>query len=140
MLPESLLCLLSATIAFAQTTQLALNNVTSFNTLRLPSPPSFTLPQKEQLSVTIALCSKSSSMPQFFVSNSSNTATLNNPKDNFSEIPLTSGLGTWAGSFASGGVLVVQPSNSDDPNGVAFDIGISDGGMYPFYCDTFWPL
>lgn len=142
MLPEPLLCLLSATIAYAQTVQrLTLNNVSSFNTLRLPSSPSFTLPQEEQLSITIALCSVSSSIPQFFVSNSSNTATLNDPgsEDVFSEIPFTTGLGTWIGSFANGGVLAVQLSNPDDPNGVAFDIGISDSGAYAFYRHT-WPL
>ena len=135
MLPESLLCLLSATIAYAQTTQnLALNNVTSFNTLNLLPPLSFTLPHKEQLSITIALCSKSSSIPQFFVSNTSDTATLNDHKYSFSQIQFMSGLGSWIGRFANGGVLaVVEPSNSNDPNGVVFDIGISDSGMYPLY-------
>lgn len=127
MLPESLLCLLSAAIAYAQTTQaLAVNNVTSFNTLSLASP-AFTLPHKEQLSITIALCSDSSSIPQFFVSNTSDTATLHDPEETFSNIQLISGLGRWSGRFANGGVLAVA---SDDPNGVVFDIGVSDSGMY----------
>lgn len=134
MLPESLLCLLSATIAYAQTTQiLSVNNVMSFNTLNLPSPPSFTLPQSEQLSITITLCSQSSSIPQFFVSNRSDTATLNDPENPFFEIQLTSGIGRWFGRFADGGVLAIEPSNSNDSNGVAFDIGVSDSGMCPLY-------
>lgn len=133
MLPESLLCLLSATLAYSQITQnLTANNVTSFNTTSLPSKSSFSLPQSENLSITIALCSKSSSIPQFFVSNNSDSATLDDPKDTFSEIPFsTSGLGSWSGRFADGGVLAIESSNSD----VTFDIGISDSGMYPLYRD-----
>jgi hypothetical protein len=129
MLPESLLCLLSAALAYSQTTQsLTVNNVTSFNTLSLPSTSSFSLPQSEQLLITITLCSKSSSIPQFFVSNSSNSATLDHPEDSFSEIQLlSSGLGSWFGRFANGGVLAIESSNSD---GVVFDIGISDSGMH----------
>jgi calcium channel MID1 len=131
MLPESLLCLLSAALAYSQTIQnLTVNNVTSFNTLSLPSNPSFSLPQSEQLSITIALCSKSSSIPQFFVSNSSDSATLDDPEeDPFSEIQFASGLGNWFGMFANGGVLAIKSDSSDD---VAFDIGISDSGMHPF--------
>ena len=129
MLPESLLCLLSAAIAYSQTTQnLTVNNVTSFNTLNLPSNPSFSLPQSEQLSITIALCSNSS-IPQFFVSNGSDSATLDDPEeDTFYEIQFASGLGSWFGRFANGGVLAIKSDSSD---GVAFDIGISDNGMHP---------
>jgi calcium channel MID1 len=133
MLPESLLLLLSAAIAYSQqTTQnLTVNNVTSFNTLSLPPNPSFSLPQSEQLSITIALCSNSFSIPQFFVSNSSDSAALDDPdeEDTFSEILFASGLGNWFGSFANGGVLAITSNSSD---GVAFDIGISDSGMHPF--------
>ena len=136
MLPESLLCLLSAAIAYSQTTQsLTVNNVTSFNTLSLPSKQSFSLPQNEQLSITIALCSKSSSIPQFFVSNNSDSATLDDPEDTFSEIQFSSGLGSWCGRFANGGVLAIESNSSD---GVAFDIGISDSGMHPFLSQCFF--
>ena len=128
MLPESLLCLLSAAVAYSQTTQtLTVNNVTSFNTLSLPSTPSFSLPQSVNLSITIAICSQSSSIPHFFVSNSSDSATF--PEDSFSEIEFTYGLGSWSGRFANGGVLAIESNNS---GGVSFDIGISNSGMYPF--------
>lgn len=139
MLPESLLCLLSAAVAYSQTTQsLTVNNIASFNTLSLPSKQSFSLPQSEQLSITIALCSQSSSIPQFFVSNNSDSATLDDdPEDTFFEIQLSSGLGGLCGRFANGGVLAVQSSNSD---GVAFDIGISDSGMRPFASRCFTHL
>ena len=137
MLPESLLCLLSAAVAYSQTIQkLTVNNIASFNTLNLPSTPSFfSLPQSEQLSITIALCSKSSSIPNFLVSNSSDSATLDNSGDTFSEIELSSGLGSWFGRFANGGVLALESNNTD---GVAFDIGISDSGMhlFPLYRDA----
>ena len=134
MLPESLLCLLGAILAYSQTTQnLTVNNVTSFNTLSLPSKPSFSLPQSERLSITIALCSKSSSIPQFFVSNSSNSATLHDSEHTFSKIQFSSGLGSWFGRFANGGVLAIESNNTD---GVAFDIGISDSGMHPLYRDA----
>ena len=129
MLPESLLCLLSAAVAYSQTTQiLTVNNVTSFNTLSLPSKPSFSLPQSERLSITIALCSKSSSIPQFFVSNSSDSAKLDDSEDTFTEIQFSFGLGSWFGRFANGGVLAIE---SNDADGVAFDIGISDSGTHP---------
>lgn len=129
MLPESLLCLLSPTIAYSQTIQkLTVNNVTSFNTLTLPSTSFFSLPQSENLSITIALCSTSSSIPLFFVSNSSDNATSDDLLD---EIGLLSGLGSWSGRFANGGVLAIKSNITD---GVAFDIGISDSdsGMHPF--------
>jgi calcium channel MID1 len=126
MLPESLLCLLSAAVAYSQTIQnLTVNNVTSFNTLNLQSTSSFSLPQSEQLSITIALCSKSSSIPRFFVSNNSDSVTLDDPGD---EIEFSSGLGSWFGRFANGGVLAIKSIETDD---VAFDIGISDSGMQP---------
>ncbi|KAF8152295.1 stretch-activated cation channel Mid1 [Crassisporium funariophilum] len=140
MLPESLLCLLSASITYAQATQaLALNSVASFNSQRLPNPPLFSLPQQqEQLSITIALCSDSSSKPRFFVSNSSDTAT---PDDSGStEIQLQDGNGSWNGRFANGGVLSVDTNGAE---GVSFDIGVSTNGpihgtltALPFFGDT----
>ena len=130
MLPESLLCLLSAALAYSQTIQeLTLNNITSFNTQSLPPSPSFSLPQSNQLSITIALCSKSSSIPHFFVSNSSDSATIDGPNDAFSEIEFSSGLGNWTGRFANGGVLAIEADNLKIES-VAFDIGISDSGMH----------
>lgn len=128
MLPESLLCLLSAAVAYSQTTQtLPVNKVTSFNTLSLPPTSSFSLPQSEQLSITIAICSQSSSIPRFLVSNSSDSATLLDDQGAFSEIAFSFGLGSLIGRFANGGVLAVESNNTD---GVAFDIGISDSGMH----------
>ena len=129
MLPESLLCLLSAAVAYSQTIQkLTVNNVTSFNSLSLPPTSSFSLPQSERLSITIALCSQSSSIPHFLVSNNSDSATVDGPGDTFSDIEISNGLGSWFGRFANGGVLAIDSANTD---GVTFDIGISDSGMHP---------
>lgn len=135
MLPESLLCLLSAAVAYSQTIQqLTVNNITSFNSLSLPSTSSFSLPQSEKLSITITLCSKSSSIPHFFVSNNSDSATLDGPGDTFSEIEFSSGLGSWFGRFANGGVLAIESNNTD---GVIFDIGLSDSGKHPILSRCF---
>ncbi|KAJ3500903.1 hypothetical protein NLJ89_g9583 [Agrocybe chaxingu] len=126
MLPESLLCLISATLAFAQARQqLTLDSVASFNTLRL-NPPSFSIPQEERLAVSIALCSVTNSQPRFFVSNISNSDAQSDPGPaggtSVFEIKLVDGLGSWAGGFPNGGLLSVQSSDAD---GFSFDVGLS---------------
>ena len=133
MLPESLVCLLGATLALAQARQeLQLNQVASFSTLRLSSRPSFSIPQQNQLSVSIALCSTSNSIPRVFLTNASNSDLLADPgpttADTF-QIPLQSGQGSYTGVFPNGGILAVDTEGVNE--GIFFDIGVSIGdGMF----------
>jgi len=129
MLPESLIFLLAATTVYAQARpSLELNNVTSFNTLRLPQPPSFAIPQQQKLIISVALCSDSTPSPRFFVSNNSNSDSQDDPGPNEGlnvfEIILEQGQGNWTGTFANGGILAV---NSNGAIGVPFELGVSDG-------------
>ena len=129
MLPESLVCLLGAALAVAQARQeLQLNQVASFSTLRLSSRPSFSIPQQNQLSVSIALCSTSNSIPRFFLTNASNSDLLADPgpttADAF-QIPLQSGQGSYTGVFPNGGILAVDTEGVNE--GIFFDIGVSIG-------------
>lgn len=126
MLPESLLCLLSVTIAYAQRPQLAVNSVTSHNTLR---EAAFAIPAQGQLSISVAVCSDSTTLPRFFVTNVSNADSQNDPGSDLGldvfEIALNDGQGSWTGSFANGGVLSAVLSST---TGVDYNVGVSTNG------------
>ena len=125
MLPETLLCLLSAALILAQTRQeLTLDSLFIFNSTGLPNPPSFDLPFARNLSISVALCSSSTSLPRFFVTNG--TATDNpGPEggEDVYEIRISNGYGTFTGDFTAGGILAV-----DNAGQIPFEVGISDGG------------
>jgi calcium channel MID1 len=130
MLPESLICLLTATLAYAQARQrLELNQVTSLNTQGLPQPPSFAIPQQQKLSISVAICSDSTPLPRFFVSNISSSDSQDDPGPNGGpnvfEIALGRGQGNWTGTFVNGGIIAVD---SNGASGVPFEIGVSDSG------------
>ncbi|KAJ7284573.1 stretch-activated Ca2+-permeable channel component-domain-containing protein [Mycena rebaudengoi] len=123
MLPATLLLLLNAAIAVAQTRQLlAINSVVK---QQAPNPPFFTIPSGSQLAVSIAVCSGAadSVVPRFFVTNSSSDASPGSQggTDIF-EIVVNKGHGNWTGTFPNGGVLGVE-----DANRVPFEIGLSNG-------------
>ncbi|KAF5319632.1 hypothetical protein D9619_008854 [Psilocybe cf. subviscida] len=123
MLPESLLCLLSVTIAYAQRPQLAVNSVTSHNTLR---EAAFAIPAQGQLSISVAVCSDSTTLPRFFVTNVSNADSQNDPGSDLGldvfEIALNDGQGSWTGSFANGGLLSAVSSST---TGMDYNVGVS---------------
>lgn len=140
MLPEGLLCLLSASLAFAQSrTSLPINKVTSLNTLRLPLSPSFSIPKQDStspLAVSVALCSDASTVPRFFVSNVSNWDSQDDPgpTNGGIEIQLSDGQGNWTGLFPDGGILALDRNGA---GAVDFEIGISsDNSASPHYSET----
>ncbi|KAF9005223.1 stretch-activated Ca2+-permeable channel component-domain-containing protein [Cyathus striatus] len=130
MLPEAFLLLLSAAISSAQTRQeLSINQLASFNTSRLPNPPSFNLPDQDELNITVALCAGSNAgpFPRFFVSNSTHSAIEDDPGPSGGtdvyEIMVGDGHGSWTGKFPSGGVLAVDVNGAPQ---TTFEIGVSN--------------
>ncbi|KAF5376385.1 hypothetical protein D9757_008659 [Collybiopsis confluens] len=126
MLPETLICLLNAALIQAASVQLSLNTVISLNAQTLPSPPTFSVPAAQDLTITVAFCSTGTSLPRFFVTNSSS---VDDPgpdggQDVF-EISVDEGLGTFTGIFSDGGVLAVD---ADSSTSFIFEIGASDNG------------
>ncbi|KAG7442158.1 uncharacterized protein BT62DRAFT_982557 [Guyanagaster necrorhizus] len=120
MFPETLWYLLNVAIVFAQTRkQLSLNTVSSFN-----DSSTFTLPEASNLTVSVALCSSSSSA-RFFVTNTSADADNPGPDGGTDvyEISLNEGFGNFAGAFTNGGVL-----SADDASNVTFEVGVSESG------------
>lgn len=126
MLPETIICLLSASIVQAAATQLSLNAILSLNSQDLPSPPTFSLPAAQNLTITVAFCSGTSST-RFFVTNSTS---VKDPGPNAGvdvfEITVTEGLGSFSGAFLNGGVLAVD---AGDSNSLSFEIAASDNGQ-----------
>ncbi|KAG6917218.1 hypothetical protein DXG01_003423 [Tephrocybe rancida] len=123
MLPEALLCLLSAALAAAQSRKiLSLNSNSAFSPSTTPTPAVFDLPTAANLTISVALCSATSSLPRFFVTNSSSSGVPGSGGgiDVF-EIQLTNGLGSWTGIFDDGGVLAVE-----DLQQTSFELGVSD--------------
>jgi calcium channel MID1 len=118
MLPEALLCLLNVALVLAQTQQqLSLDVISTFTPSNIPNPPVFTLPQSNNLSITIALCSETSP-PRFFVSNSSST------DDTYSEVTITDGHGIWIGPVSDEGVLYVEDAGQS-----SFELAVSEDGV-----------
>ena len=115
MLPQSLLCLLSASLVLSQS--LALNSLTQISPTNLPNPPIFSLPNSNNLTVSIALCSDppTTNPPKFTLSNGTTTS---NPQ----VIQLTNGHGNWTGKVDSGTLRIENGDN------LKFEIGISDSG------------
>ncbi|KAG5650500.1 hypothetical protein H0H81_012013 [Sphagnurus paluster] len=130
MLPEALLCLLNAGLVLAQARQqLSINSNNQFSASNPPRPPVFTLPAAANLTITVALCSSTSSPPRFFVTNDT-TVGVPGPGggQNVFEIDVDNGLGSWVGLFPDGGVLAIQAAVQ-----VAFELGVSDQGA-PLFC------
>jgi calcium channel MID1 len=100
---------------------LTLNTLYSFSGASLSSDPTFSLPQAQQLTVSVAICSTGTTSPAFFVNN--NTASTSTTDD--FEIPLHSGFGNWTGTTQQGGLLVVQNVGQ-----TSFQVAASTGGMY----------
>ena len=126
MLPEALLCLLSATLAFAQTrTTLSVNAVVPFTSSSLPK--TFALSPSPNLALSVAICSDSTPIPRFFVSNISNSDSQDSPSSSGGtdvfEISVQNGQGNWTGIFPNGGLLAVEQNGAQ---GVSFQVGVSD--------------
>lgn len=112
--------LIHATLAQVSAQEsLTLNTLYSFSGASLSSDPTFSLPQAQQLTVSVAICSTGTTSPAFFVNN--NTASTT---DIF-EIQLDSGFGNWTGTTQQGGSLVVQNVGQ-----TSFQVVASTGGMY----------
>ncbi|KAG2121613.1 stretch-activated cation channel Mid1 [Suillus clintonianus] len=103
-LPQSLWCLIHATLAVSAQELLTLNTLYSLSFSSQSSDPTFSLPQAQQLTVSVAICSSGITSPAFLVTN--NTASTSTT-DVF-EIPLHNGFGNWTGTTLQGGSLVVQ--------------------------------
>ncbi|KAJ3570098.1 hypothetical protein NP233_g4627 [Leucocoprinus birnbaumii] len=122
LLPPPLLLLSFLTLsAHAQTRiPLKLNDITASS-----SQTSFSIPVQAEgeLTITIALCSPSS--PRFFISNSTDSSTVEDPGpdggENVNEIFLQDGFGNWTSPFFAGGVLAVEGL----PPGASFEVGVS---------------
>ncbi|KAF9220568.1 hypothetical protein BS17DRAFT_786749 [Gyrodon lividus] len=124
-LPQTLLCLLHASIAFAQTQQaLSLNSVTSFSSYTIPGSALFGLPPSSQLTVSIASCSSQASPARFFMTNST-SGIVPGPggSTDVFEISLNNGYGQWSGSAPGGGLLSVQ-----DLQQGSFQVSVSNNG------------
>jgi calcium channel MID1 len=132
MLPLTLICLLQAQLAFSQSSvQLSLNSLYSSKSSSRSVPTLFSLPgSKSNVSVSVALCSATTSAPRFFLSNDTS---ISQPgpedvgEDGVFEIALEDGWGEWTGSLTEGGVLAVSNSGSAQ---TPFEIGVSDDGTY----------
>lgn len=128
--PQSLWCLVYATLAFSvqQPVSLSLNALYSFSGANLSgNAPIFSLPQAQQLVVSIAICSNETTSPAFFVTNNSyNTAPAQSTSSDVFEIPLQSGFGNWTGTAPQGGFLTVQNVAQ-----TFFQVAVSNGCMYP---------
>jgi calcium channel MID1 len=121
MLPQTLLCLLSAALIVSQSlSQLPLNQVSVISSQNLPNPPIFSLPSGNSLSISLALCSdfQSTNSPTFTLKNSTNS-----PR---TELALSSdGLTTWTGKVTDGATLQIENLGS-----LNLEIGISDNGEF----------
>ncbi|KAJ3783296.1 stretch-activated cation channel Mid1 [Lentinula aff. detonsa] len=126
MLPETLLCLVNAALIQAATASLSINTITHLNFQDLPSPPTFSLPAAQNLTITVAFCSSETISTRFFLTN---VTSVDDPgpdgdADTY-EITVNQGLGTFSASFLDGGVLAIDGASSDD---FSFEIGTSDSG------------
>ncbi|KAG1727781.1 stretch-activated cation channel Mid1 [Suillus paluster] len=124
-LPQSLWCLIHATFALSAQT-ISLNTLYSFSGASVSSDPTFSLPQAQQLTVSIAICSAGTSSLAFFVTN--NTA-ITDPGQSTSttdvfEIPLLNGFGNWTGTAPQGGFLAVQNVGQ-----TSFQVAASTGAL-----------
>ena len=126
MLPQTVLCFLSAVVTFAQTTRqlLPLNRVVS-----IPVPgPVFTIPNGPRLTITVALCSERSEQRFFLTNHNSDPTSIPGPGggNGVVEIILNQGLGIFAGPFPNGGVLLVSGQGP-------YEVGVSDSSKYLFF-------
>lgn len=133
-LSRSLWCFICAIFAVSAQESLNLDTLYSFSGASLSSDPTFSLPQVQQLTVSVAICSTGTTSPVFLVNN--NTASTSTT-DIF-EIPLDSGFGNWTGTTQQGGSLVVQNVGQ-----TSFQVAASTGALVhelipalPFLGDT----
>lgn len=134
-LPRSLWYLIHVTLAQVSAQEsLSLNTLYSFSGASLSGDPTFSLPQAQQLTVSVAICSTGTISPAFFVNN--NTVFTSTTGD--FEIPLHSGFGNWTGATQQGGLLVVQNVGQ-----TSFQVAASTGALVhelipalPFLGDT----
>ncbi|KAH7909014.1 stretch-activated Ca2+-permeable channel component-domain-containing protein [Hygrophoropsis aurantiaca] len=123
-LPQTLWCLVQATLVFAQTQQsLSLNSVSTFSGATLSGTPAFTLPSASPLYVSVALCAPGSSA-RFFVTNSTTAIPSSAGGKDVFEIDLGDGYGNWTGPAPEGGTLAVE-----DVGQTVFEIGVSSSGV-----------
>ncbi|OJA21143.1 hypothetical protein AZE42_04360 [Rhizopogon vesiculosus] len=125
-LPQSLSCLVYATLALTES--LSLDALYSFSGPSLSDPTTFSLPQAQQLFVSIAICSTEATSPTFFVTNNSDTTavTESTSSSDVFQIPLQSGFGYWTGTAPQGAFLTVQNIGQ-----TSFQVAVSNGCMYP---------
>ncbi|KZT30269.1 hypothetical protein NEOLEDRAFT_1054732 [Neolentinus lepideus HHB14362 ss-1] len=132
LLPHSLLLLLHVSLTYAQATQQlsigSLNTYTSANFSGSTSP-ALRLPPSTNLSVSVAICLSSQSLPRFFVTNNTEIS-LPGPSggSNVFEIQLNDGYGNWTGSTPEGGVLAVT-----NVGGTPFEVGVTEGDSGPMH-------
>ncbi|CCL98468.1 uncharacterized protein FIBRA_00466 [Fibroporia radiculosa] len=131
---QTLFCLLQAWLTLAESQQLSLNQLYNFSTT--PTSTTYSLPvSSSPLSVSVALCSSTTSNPpRFFVSNESGiTPGPNNlGQANIYEIVLDAdSLGSWTGSMSVSGMLAVYSSNQ-----FPFEVGVSNNGPIHKVLDT----
>ncbi|KAJ8593761.1 hypothetical protein M405DRAFT_575375 [Rhizopogon salebrosus TDB-379] len=128
LLPQSLWCLICATLAVSaqEPVSLSLDKLYSFSGASLSSSPTFSLPEAQQLVVSVAICSTGATSPFFFVTNNSyNTAvTQSSSSSDVFQIPLQSGFGNWTGPAPQGGFLAAQ--NVDQ---TSFQVSVSNGSL-----------
>jgi hypothetical protein len=109
--------------------QLALPSLSSLNLTSADSPLAFLLPQSATLvTLSISLCTSSSSLPRFFVTNASQV-TITQPESfaGVLELLLDGGLVEWQGGTPNGGSLAVfAPSTATASDLWNFEIGVSN--------------
>ncbi|KAI6148887.1 stretch-activated Ca2+-permeable channel component-domain-containing protein [Pisolithus tinctorius] len=114
LLQTSFLCLLSASITFAQVQQsLSLNSLSTFSGSSISNPATFGLPASSSLTVSVAICSSQATSGRFFLTNGSDVF----------EIQLNTGFGSWTGSAANNASLLVEGVGQS-----TFEVAVSDNG------------
>ncbi|KAI0086798.1 stretch-activated cation channel Mid1 [Irpex rosettiformis] len=126
MLLLALFLLLQSHVINAQQS-LSFEKVFNFTAKSLPNPPIFSLPPaRANVSISVALCASSPSLPQFFISNDT-SITQPGQGDVGSgrvfEITLENGFGAWSGLVSDGGFLTISGAVQ-----VPIEIGISEHG------------
>ncbi|OAX41807.1 hypothetical protein K503DRAFT_734974 [Rhizopogon vinicolor AM-OR11-026] len=114
-LPQSLVY---ATLALTES--LSLNALYSFSASSLSA---FSLPEAQQLFVSVAICSTEAASPTFFVTNTTSVAESTSSSDVF-QIPLQSGFGYWTGTAPQGAFLTVQNIGQ-----TSFQVAVSNGSL-----------
>ena len=121
LLPVSLFALVQCFLLSVEARQLlSLGTISDLNTSTLPSPPTFDIPARNDITfVSVAFCAPPGPFPRFFVTNDTTvTQPTEADVDNTHtfEIPVSNdGFGSWAGYFINGGILAVQSEKTGTP-------------------------